>query len=469
MDHAMLDKMKQTIAANDLFRRGEAVLVALSGGPDSVALLLALVELRETLYLRLSAVYINHRIRPRAALAEERFCQELCERYDVQLTIVRENIPALAEEQRTGIEETARDFRYGVFEAMAEEDEYDRVALGHQADDQAETVLFRVIRGTGRTGLAGIPIRRGRIVRPLLEITRAEVLEFLAERKQAYCTDRTNEDTTYKRNYLRNRLLPLIRKNLNPKVDAALRNLADNISDEEEFLESVVNRYVRRTLRRTRGGKIELDLSLFIGYDRWVRRRLLRYCLAEGSGGKAGPDKETISRLDDACLNGARALSLPGHRKAVRNGDTMVIVTTPVEAFKEELVPGRRLELTPLGIRLVARNRLRKPGPVQKVRRARRVAIDRDKVEPPLTVRNIKSGDRFQPLGMTGNKKIGDYLTDRRVAPVFRDEIPVVCDRQGIIWLVGYEISERVKIDATTRKVVTIDCTTRIGDEGETV
>jgi len=465
----MLDKVKETIRNNDLFRRGDAVLVALSGGPDSVALLHALVALRESLYLRINAVYINHRIRPRAAKAEERFCQALCDTFDVQLTIVRENIPALAAERKTGIEETAREFRYGVFEALAEEDGYDRVALGHQADDQVETVLFRVIRGTGRTGLAGIPIRRGRIVRPLLEVTRNEVMAYIEASQLDYCSDRTNEDSTYKRNYIRNKLLPLIRKNLNPKVDSALLNLADNLEDEEAYLEAVVNRYARRTLRRTVGGKIELDLGLYIGYDKWVRRRLLRYCLTEGSGGKAGPDKETISRLDAACLKGGRGLSLPGKRRAVRNEGKMVIVTTPVAPFRADLVPGKRLCLPQLGLAMIARNRQRKPGPIQKVRRARRVTLDRDKVDGPLFVRNIRRGDRFQPLGLDGSKKVGDYLTNRRIAPVFRDEIPVVCDRQGIIWLVGYEISERVKIDATTRKVITIECTTRTGSEAETV
>jgi len=147
----------------------------------------------------------------------------------------------------------------------------------------------------------------------------------------------------------------------------------------------------------------------------------------------------------------------------------MVLVVAPIGAFRGELIPGQKLELPQLGLNIAARNKARQSGPVTKVRRARRVVLDRDKIDGPLTVRNIRRGDRFQPLGMEGSKTIGDYLTDRRVAPVFRDEIPVVCDRQGIIWLVGYEISERVKIDDTTRKVIAIECTTRTGDEAETV
>ena len=175
----MLDKVTETIAKHELLDRGDAVLVALSGGPDSVALLDVLCRLRDRLKLRIGAVYVNHQIRPRAAAREEQFCAELCERLELDFTVFRENVPQLAKKLKMGIEETARGVRYAVFEQLASGGRYHKVALAHHADDQAETILFRIIRGTGRSGLVGIPIKRGMIIRPMMDVSKSDILEYL--------------------------------------------------------------------------------------------------------------------------------------------------------------------------------------------------------------------------------------------------------------------------------------------------
>jgi len=457
----MIEKVRNTIRKHDLLSVGDSVLVALSGGPDSVALLHLLTRLRKDMKLKLAAVYVNHQIRPRAARKEERFCRELCDKLGVELTIIREDIPALARQKKKGIEETARYYRYHVFETLAMEHGYDRIALAHHVDDRVETILFRILRGTGRTGLQGIPIKRGRIVRPVYYITKEEIHAYLKRHRLKFCVDQSNASSDYARNYIRNSLLVDIRRNLNPRVDAALLKLSETAQEEETYLDSVVRKAKKKIIKTTVGGKIELDLKGFAEYNVWLRRRLLRYCLTELSPDKQAPDKIVVDRLDEICMNGSKALSLPGNAHTVRAGDKLVFYNEERCAYTEELAPGKICRLPKLRLDIRCRLPVVYNGSLEKTKRPRQVWLDSEKLLLPLVVRNIRRGDRFVPLGMKGTKKIGDYLTDRKIASVYRDEIPVVCDQRGIVWLVGFEIADRVKINSSTSKVIRIEVSER--------
>jgi tRNA(Ile)-lysidine synthase len=461
-----LEKVKRTIAEHELLDRGDSVLVALSGGPDSVALLRVLSRLRKSMKLRLSAVYVNHQIRKRASKKEEQFCQHLCDDLNVPLTIVRGDVPAAAKHDKLGLEEAAREFRYATFEHLAEEDDYDRVAVGHHADDQVETILFRLFRGTGPTGLTGMPARRGRIIRPLLDLTRTEILEYLKQAKLDWCEDKSNQSLKFKRNYIRHRLLPALRKNLNPRVESALLSLADTIGADEQFLQGVVEKASRKCLSITPGGKFELALDSYGGYAIALRRRLLRRCLKATCRDSQAPAKEVIERLDRLALSGSGSISLPGRVQAVVADGRLLIFGRRKRSVRALFEPGKRLELDWPAIAVTGRvtkgNKKSRSG-AQTKRRSRRVLLDRDKLTLPLEVRTIRPGDRFRPLGMKGSKKVGDYLTDRRTHKALRDEILLLCDQQGPVWLIGYEIADRVKIDDQTRKVLSVGYDVRKG------
>ena len=457
----MLLRVKRTIADHDLLTEGDGVLVGLSGGPDSVALLHLLTRMRRSMRLEIQAVYLNHGIRKRAARREEIFCRELCERLKVPCEIVTEDVPALARRQKKGLEEAARDLRFKVLGNIADERGLNKIALGHHADDQVETILFRFARGTGRSGLLGIPHSRDRIVRPLLDLRKSELLAYLKRHRLAFCTDHTNLDSKYRRNYIRNKLLPALRKNLNPSVDQAILNLADSLEAEESFLERLRAEAARNCLSATAGGKLELDLRRFSSYDKWLRRRLLRYCLKVTCPESPAPDKRTVEGLDQLARSDTGAVSLPGRLRAIVVGPKMVFHRTPAIRFRKSLEPGERLRLSKLSVNFSSR--LKERGQIRLIKRprAKKVFLDWEKIRPPLEVRSLRAGDRFRPLGMTGHKKVGDYLTDRKTPEVYRDEIPVVCDTKGIIWLVGFELADRVKIDEYTKKVLTIAYTVR--------
>lgn len=462
-------KVAKTIEQHRLLESGDSVLVALSGGPDSVALLRILDALRRRYSLKLHAVYINHNIRKRAAKKEEQFCRSLCKRLNVDLKIISENIPALARSLGKGVEQAARDFRYQTFEDLARHGSIDKIALGHHLDDRAETVLFRIIRGTGKTGLQGIPVRRGKIIRPLFDLTKEEIHDYLTKHRLSFCLDQSNMSVDYDRNYIRNRLLVDIRRNLNPAVHRALINLSDTAREDETFLSGIVERRFRQSGRRTVGGKIELDLNRFNRYDKWLRRRLLRHCLTGLSPSGMAPDLAVVDRLDEFCQSNGKSLSIPEKLQAVRADEKLVIHQRVSTNYSLPLSAGSVCRLTTLKLNIRMSVLDNRQVSHSRTRRSRSVLLDLDRVQQPIVVRNIRPGDRFRPLGLRGTKKVGDYLTDRKVHPVYRDEIPVVCDARGIIWLVGYEIADRVKIDGSSRKVLKIEFSRRKGSGTEAV
>ena len=409
------------------------------------------------MHLTLGAVYINHGIRPRAAAKEERFCQQLCDRLHVPLTIIREDVPSLARKTRRGLEETARQVRYDAFDRLAAEHGYDRVALGHHADDQVETILFRLVRGTGPSGLTGMPVRRGKYIRPLLDLTRADILEYLKKHSLEWCEDESNRSIRFKRNWIRHRLLPDLRKHLNPKADAAILALAETLAEEEAYLDEEVARIVRKSVSLSAGGKIQLALKKYSHYAIGIRRRLLRHCLKVSCPDGYSPDKEVTERLDGLAMAGAGAISLPGALRAEIAGEKLFVWRPQIRRVVEQFEPGQAVEPEWPAIRLAGRVATRSRAIAVKAQPgARRVRLDWDRLQPPLEVRSIKAGDRFRPLGMKGHKKVSAYLSDRKVPRPVREEVLMLCDRAGPVWLVGYEIAERAKVHDKTRRVLTV-------------
>ncbi|MCH8028128.1 MAG: tRNA lysidine(34) synthetase TilS [candidate division Zixibacteria bacterium] len=444
------EKVKHLITDNSLLSAKDSVLIALSGGPDSVALLHILSRLKKSLRLNLNAIYINHGLRPRAAAKEELFCTALCQKFDVNLRLVAVDIKALSAGSKKGIEEAARDFRYEQFEKSAAELDCNKIALGHHFDDRVETILFRFMRGTGPAGLKGIPVSRGKIIRPLFNLTKQEILDYLKKNNLKYCIDKSNSKTEFSRNYIRNRLLPEIRAKLNPAVDRGIISLSEIISEEEFYLENIAAKAYLKCVTRSPGGKLVLASDRFAGYDLWVQRRVIRRCIAEVSKTWLTPSKEVIGRVIEVAAGKKKAVSVPGNLQCHRFGQELYFYPKARLIFQERIEIGSKCKIEELGATLSAKLLKQGNQSLLKKRQSPNVIVDFGKVRPPLLVRNIRTGDRFCPLGLKGSKKVSDYLVDRKVSRPLRDEVPVVTDRRGIIWLVGYEIDERVKMDSST-------------------
>jgi tRNA(Ile)-lysidine synthase len=210
-------------------------------------------------------------------------------------------------------------------------------------------------------------------------------------------------------------------------------------------------------LKTTPGGKFELDLRNYAAYAQTIRRRLLRRCLKGISPLKTAPDKQVVERLDRLALKGDGTISLPGRVQATVTASRMLLYRRRKRTVREKFEPGTPLALDWPAVEISGRVTGRVPRAPMKKRRSSRVTLDWNKLTPPLEVRTMKPGDRFRPLGMKGHKKLGDYMTDKRVNRAVRDEILVLCDRQGPVWLIGYEIADRAKIDDKTKKVLSVE------------
>lgn len=449
----ILAQMEKTITARALLAHGDSVLIALSGGPDSVALTHLLSRLRRRLNLKLHAMYVNHQIRPQAARKEEAFCRDFCRRLRVPLTFASVDIPALARQRKTGLEETGRAVRYVLFEKQAAALDCDRVALGQHADDRVETALFRLFRGTGPAGLIGMPASRGRIVRPLYEISKAEILAYLTRRRIEYCRDRSNDTRLFRRNFIRNDLLPRVRKHLNPQVDRAILNFLDTVAPEEACLDQIVDRLAQRVTKRHPTGKIELDFTLYARYDNWIWKRLVRRCL-QAISGEYPPAADSVGRVMAQMVGGVSRLSLPGRVTSTRIGTVLLFSIGELCPAEQTASVGRTTLIPELGARLRVSRATGGKAAIVKVRRSDEARIDAAALTGPLRCRGVRLGDRFRPLGMTGSRKVSDLLIDRKIPASSRDEVIVLCDDHGIVWLVGIEIADRVKITTSTKKVL---------------
>lgn len=453
----LINRIKHTLDKNKLLKSGDSILVALSGGPDSVFLLKVLYSIKDDYGITVSAVHVNHNIRKNESLKEERFCQKLCDDLGVELFIISENIPVLAKKSNKGLEETARNFRLGIYEKLCSEFGFSKVATGHHRDDRVETVLFRIIRGTGRTGLSGISVKRDNLIRPLFNISKKEILKFLKSYKIKFCIDKSNFENDFKRNYLRNELLPLIRKNINPKVDNSLINLSEISAEEELFLNNLVEKQLKKVIFQTAGGKLGIYRNKVLKLELWIRRRVLRHCMILLSNQNTSPDREVIERLENLIKNPGNQISLPGRIQAVSFDETLVLYKQQHRKVKKELTVGKKIDLGWPSFTIESSIKKKNNRDLVKKRKTYTGYFDFKKLRPPFEIRLINEGDRFQPLRMKGKKKIGDYLTDTKFPVVFRDELLVVTDKIGIFWLVGHEIDDRAKLDNNSKEVLKIE------------
>ncbi len=444
----MLARVSETIARFRMCKPGERVAVACSGGPDSVALLAVLRELAPSLEIVLGVVHLNHRLRDLDSDQDEAFVRALAAKHGVEARFDSVDIAARAEATGRNLEEAGREARYAWFDQLVSDGAFDRIATGHTRSDQAETVLFRLLRGAGPDGLSAIlPVRQPGVIRPLLHVDRQEVEAFLAAREADYRVDESNWNRRFARNRIRHDLLPALERDWNPRAARALARLGDQAAEDADYWRRRVERWATRLLRSTTGGLV-FEIEPVVRLEPALRRRLLRRALESvGGAGRYGfRHVEALRAIVENPDSGSR-VSLPGltaerscGRIRLGSGPAALAEPAVLEPPEERRAPDGRTR-----IRVEVQPQPAAPGSYTK---RGWVSADWSKAPKPLVLRCWQPGDRMSLAPGAEPRKLSELLQSSAVPSWDRERWPVLApfanaagvdDR--IVWARGFGVS----------------------------
>ncbi|MBS5511736.1 MAG: tRNA lysidine(34) synthetase TilS [Clostridium sp.] len=495
--------------------RGDGVLAAVSGGADSVCLLLLLNGLAAELGIRVFAFHMNHGIRGAEADRDERFVMELCERLNISLTVAHEKVETYAEKYGLSGEEAGRILRYRHLEETAERYQCAKIAVAHHEDDDAETVLLNLFRGSGLAGLSGIRPVRGKIIRPLLCVSRKEIEEYLKEQGFSWCEDSTNRENDYTRNKIRNELLPWVKENINSRAAEHILAVSELAAQADVYFEMEAERILEESCSKRReeakqptsqnageaDGKesgtgqdskvaenamkmyTKISTNLFDSQPEILKTYIIRRMVLNA----AGKAKDITERHIRAVMKltgpgGGHSVNLPYGLQAVRGYETLKIVqgqerriavesSDPGQKWKNEGSFEKEIRLRtdldetfrvgPASVRLHASSRKKEPE-IPKNQYTK--WFDYDKINVGLSIRYRQNGD-YLTLSGGGKKKLRRFMIDEKIPENERDRIPVLADGDHVLWVVGYRISDYYKITDETEHI--LEAEVKLPDGGE--
>ena len=444
----MLKQVEQDITRKGIIQQGDRITVGLSGGADSVCLLLLLLELKPKYGLALKAVHVHHGLRGAEADGDEAFVRELCEKLGVPLAVRHVDVRAQAEQTGCSEEEAGRKLRY---QALKEEADGGKIATAHHSDDNCETILFNMIRGTGLSGLSGIPQVNGNIIRPLLHVSREQIEAYLKEKGQPWRTDATNASPAYTRNRIRNELLPWLEREINPGTREHLLNLAQRAAEVEELIEGLAREFFREQAVIGEDAA-ELPVKALLEQPAPVQKQVLLKAVETVCGSKKDVTARHLDALAELLLKqvGA-AVSLPYGLRGSRTYETLRIgfAGTPrTAAFSGK-------------IRFFVRFDTADPPRIPYTK-----WFDYDKIKDTLIWRTRQSGDVIAIAG--GRKSLKRFLIDEKVPAELRDSLPVLADGKNIVWIAGYRISERYKVTEKTTRIAEVTFRPELNEKEQT-
>ncbi len=456
------DRVRRAIEQYHLFHEGDRIIVGVSGGLDSMVLLYLLNSFIQPFHLNLIVAHVNHGLREGESEREAEFVQSVASRWGLTFEYGKFDVREFQKRAGLSLEDAARRVRFKFFEKLLEKHQAQKIALGHHADDQVETILLRLLRGAGVKGLKGmLPIREGKVVRPLLGIWREEIESFAKEKGIPYLIDSSNIQRDYLRNRIRLDLIPWIEKEYQPHFKKVLLRTSRILQIEDDFLEKEAEKAVQRLVKEEEDGFsfIFSDFQILHPALQWrVIERLLKISGFVEDGEKIGINQRRIFER----------LSYPSASFTIQLQEGLFIEK------KYNLVFFKKGNVEPLPPFEVE---LRVPGLtyIKEIQREVQIEINdreflKEEIEPsssvalldlqtirfPLKIRNFRPGDRFQPLGMKGTQKVKEYFIDHKIPRTERSRIPLLISGDRIVWIVGHRIDERFKITPETKEVLRV-------------
>lgn len=454
----MFYKVRNNILNNNLITTNENIVVGVSGGPDSMALLYVLLDIRKDLNFNIIIAHVNHGVRGEEALSDQLFVERKAQELKVPYYFKNVDMDAYAKEMGITSEEAGRELRYGFFREILKSIGGGKIAVAHNKNDQAETLLLRIMRGTGIDGLKGMDFLAGNIIRPLLNITREEIEQYIYAGQIETVLDKTNLMPIYSRNKVRLELLQYIKENFNPNIINTLWRLSRTSNVDSKFLEEFTENRYNFIVKKVNKNSIILDGVLFIEENKSIQLRIIRNVISKIIGNLQGISEQNITLLVELFegLETGKQLNLPNGIIGRISYNDLVIEKVEADVVKDfdyilNMGCNKYLELgLNISLSVVEGNKSIKYSKNVKY-------FDYEKISGDIRIRNRKTGDKFIPFGMNGRKKVKDYFIDNKIPKDLREKIPIIMDDENIIWILGYATSELYKVTDTTRKILIIE------------
>lgn len=463
----MLYKVIAYVKENQLIEKKDRIVVGVSGGADSVCLFSVLLELQREYELELFVVHIHHGIRGEEADRDEAFVRKLAEQKEVPYFPVWREVPALAGEWGMTEEEAGRRARYEAFSDVLERVGGNKIAVAHNRNDCAETVLFQLLRGSGLKGLCGIPPKREQIIRPLLCVEREEIEAYLKERGQKFCTDRTNLEFAYTRNKIRLSLLPAAEKEINQRAVEHIARTAELLREVEAYVRKNAQLFYDEIVIE-KNGQYFMRIAKLEEQDIVIQRELIKLVLYKSAGGAKDIEAKHIESVRLLMKNqSGKRVNLPYRIVVWREYEFLVFAVRKdgqgkamkKEGYCYELIPDRTYRIEEAGweVCLELLEKSKKCGEIPQNTCVK--WFDYDKIENGIRLRSRRNGDYLQINAGGGRKKLKDYFIDKKIPREERENIALLADGSHIVWILGDRISERYKLTEATQRILKVKIT----------
>ena len=434
----MLDKIKRYIADNKLFEQSDKLLVGLSGGADSMALLNVLIELKYDCF----AAHCNFHLRGEESDKDQLYVEDWCNFKNIPLITVDFDTTKYAADNKISIEMAARELRYGWFERVRKEHDADYIAVGHHLNDSIETFLLNLIRGTGISGLSGIAPKNGRVVRPLLSVSREEIEEYLDGKATNFRVDSTNLEDIYTRNFVRLNLLPSLEK-INPSINDAIARTSKNLSEVEKVYRHVMEKDIKEVL---------LDNVIdIVKLRQTISPQSVLFEILFPLGFSPSSIEDVLDSID---ATPGKVFYSPSHR-LIKDRISLLIdelSTNEVENRTFTINKGNTHIDLPLDMSFDV-----KPYPVDITKSPKYLYLDADLITYPLVLRKWQIGDWFVPFGMKGRKKLSDFFSDQKFSIKDKEDVWILVSGEDIVWVVGHRSDDRFRVTPKTKNILVIN------------
>jgi tRNA(Ile)-lysidine synthase len=451
-----LQKFEEFAFGKGLLKNGDKILVGYSGGADSTAMLSALWQLKSLYKINLLAVHINYNLRAEESQQDEEFVKQFCFQRNISLVVENCNL-----ENGSGVENNAREIRFKFFRKVAKLYKMNKIVLGHNRKDQAETILFRMFRGSGYTGLKGIEPQTGKIVHPILPFSRSEITTYLKEQKISWREDSTNQQNTYTRNKLRNLMLPWIEENLNSDIVNKLYQTANIFAETDQIMQQLATRRLNKATLKQKDDRLVLSIDVLQKTLSALRYYLYRLAYQNFTGTDKdfySANFEEIEAILDA--NGSKCVDLPHDIVVLKEYEELIFAPKQIldneNQDNSKEIDRIRNRTTFEDYRIIMKKLKKLPKTKYLYEDKYTAYLDLDKLQFPIIIRHRHPGDRFKPLGMKHSKKLKDFFIDEKVPKFERDKVLLFSDSNKILWVCGHRIDDRLAITSKTENILKI-------------